>query len=190
MRSFREAMGRSAFDVVIAVVLVAMLALALTSTHDYVPPAGTGTSAGVLTKTLVKATGAGVLTIDRFAIGSGPSMSPAGTPTLIRLTQGQTASFSGWAIDDAKKSAAGGVLVQVDGSDRVAASYGGARPDVAAAMNMRDAAGSGFDVDIPAALLPEGRHTLSFLVLTSDGQRYYWYPDRVLVDVAPGRPTR
>jgi len=171
MRSFREAMGRSAFDVVIAVVLVAMLALALTSTHDYVPPAGTGTSAGVLTKTLVKATGAGVL-------------------TLIRLTQGQTASFSGWAIDDAKKSAAGGVLVQVDGSDRVAASYGGARPDVAAAMNMRDVAGSGFDVDIPAALLPEGRHTLSFLVLTSDGQRYYWYPDRVLVDVAPGRPTR
>jgi hypothetical protein len=78
----------------------------------------------------------------------------------------------GWAVDQRSKSAAGGVIVNVDGKDFLAA-YGSPRPDVAANLHSPDYVNSGFTVSLDSAAIGKGKHTMIFRVVTSDRKSYY-----------------
>jgi len=78
----------------------------------------------------------------------------------------------GWAIDQATKSVAGGVIINVEGKDFLT-DYGSPRPDVAANLKSSDYVNSGFTTSIDSAAIGKGKHTLVFRVVTSDKKGYY-----------------
>lgn len=169
----------------IGLALATMLSISFVSTLRYSPAPGGNIAIDptLLTNSLIEAQGTSSLSIDREIVGTGKGKPVGSGPLRLRIQPGQFLTFDGWATDDANRTAAGGLLIQVDDANRVAGIYGGARRDVAGDLNMPKAVYSGFHIVVPAALLPIGRHSLSFLVLTNDRHRFYWYPSRAIVDV-------
>jgi hypothetical protein len=88
----------------------------------------------------------------------------ATTPKLI---------IAGWAVDGQAKAPAGGVIFSIDGKSEMTATYGGERPDVAAALKEPNYKMSGFGIAIPTQSLEKGKHTIVMKILTSDKKGYY-----------------
>lgn len=99
----------------------------------------------------------------------GGQLPKPGTPITIKTP---TFVVRGWAVDQRSKSAAAGVIVNVDGKDFLA-NYGSPRPDVAENLKSANYVNSGFTVSIDSSALGKGKHTLIFRVVTSDRKSYY-----------------
>lgn len=89
----------------------------------------------------------------------------------------------GWAVDTAATNLAGGVIVSVDETVNYQATYGIARPDVAAVLGNPVYTKSGFTITFPASTLARGTHTITIKILTSDGKSYYQPDQQVAITV-------
>ena len=78
---------------------------------------------------------------------------------------------SGWALDEAKKTTAGGVDVVLDQVPH-GAHYGVERSDVASHFNRPDYANSGFQLVVGRGQLAKGPHSVSIRVISSDKKSY------------------
>ncbi|WP_374468008.1 hypothetical protein [Phenylobacterium sp.] len=94
---------------------------------------------------------------------------PAATSAAAPLT------IIGFAFDDPAKMPAKGVDVVLDGVARPA-TYGQARPDVAAYFKNPALTNVGFTADLPAGTLPPGPHKVSLRVIAADGAGYFETP--------------
>jgi hypothetical protein len=89
----------------------------------------------------------------------------SGDPYSLHLGTPQAISISGFAIDMLTGFAAKNVYVEVDGRTRKAADMVGLPfPEVAQIFNDDRVADTGFRIDVPAAVLPRGKHRLRFFV--------------------------
>jgi len=79
---------------------------------------------------------------------------------------------SGWAVDQSLQSVGGGVDVLIDETP-FRSVYGADRRDVVDHFKRPRYLESGFTLSIPAKTLAQGRHALSFRVVSSDGSCYY-----------------
>jgi hypothetical protein len=106
--------------------------------------------------------------------------------TAAPIPSDATIVLRGWAADRATKDAAGGLFLILDGKERVdeSASYGSARPDVAAFLKNPKLARTGYAAGLAAARLGPGPHTLQVGIIGSDQQAYYTFPIVVHVRVA------
>ncbi len=173
----RRAAG--AFDVALAIVLVAFVAVTFLATSRYQPlarPVDPGRSVARLTRA---PSGESTLTIDSLVSGAAPSrpLPPAGTP--IRIAAGTSVTVAGWAVTDRNRSPASAVVAEIDGSARILATYGLPRPDVAATLAAPALRNSGFRVVLPGRDLPAGTHVVRFDVISRDGEATSAMPERL-----------
>jgi hypothetical protein len=124
-----------------------------------------GLDAGI-TPTLPLVAGTTQYNIDQI----GPYGQPLGNNLRIRL--GDKVIVRGWAVDTSAATLAGGVEVVIDGT-AYKLPYFLTRTDVAAALRSPAFTDSGYLGIIAAYLLPEGKHTMSLRVVTSDRKKYY-----------------
>jgi hypothetical protein len=89
----------------------------------------------------------------------------------IRVSGDTDMAVSGWALDESKKSTAGGVDVVLDQVPHNA-HYGLERSDVASHFKRPDYAGSGFQLVVARGQLTKGPHTVSVRVISSDKKSY------------------
>lgn len=101
----------------------------------------------------------------------------------IPVPSGGAITLVGWAVDTAATNLAGGVIVSVDETINYQATYGLARPDVAAVLGNPVYTKSGFMVTFPASILTRGMHTITIKILTSDGKSYYQPDQHVAITV-------
>lgn len=104
--------------------------------------------------------------IDTIDAGGDRVPFTAGIPPLRR---GERFAVTGWAVDPGLREPAGGVEFRVDGGAWRPARYPLPRPDVAAALNMPGASGSGYRAEVSTGALAPGRHELEFA--TTGGHR-------------------
>jgi hypothetical protein len=90
-----------------------------------------------------------------------------------------TLTVSGWAIDEQRGYAAGGVILTFDERTHVVAACGFDRSDVAEYFGDEGYRFSGFSATIPVASLGPGRHIMRPLIVTADGTSLY-EPDYLL----------
>jgi hypothetical protein len=84
-----------------------------------------------------------------------------------------TIVISGWAVDGAAGTAAGGVFIDVSSRLQVPARYGLDRRDVADDLKNNAYRYSGFHAEFAASLLRAGRHTLTVMPVSADKTGYY-----------------
>lgn len=105
-----------------------------------------------------------------------PNLPTARGTTEFRIENiGPTAGgyvFSGWAVDTAGGSAAGGVYLVLDGKE-YPAYYGIERTDIAAAQHNDRMVSCGFQRLIPAKNLASGRHAVALRILSADRRAVY-----------------
>ena len=176
-------------------VLLAALALAAgacaeddDATTESAPPATNTTTT----------TGEGAATGSRAQGAQTPGAAAAGKTTLysIDIINGQPVpksgpvtvsgpqfTMGGWAVDQQAQTAAGGVVVVVDGKTEVPTQYGTERKDVADAHKNPRYQNSGFAASISTASLGKGRHTLGLKILTADRKSSYEPAQKIEVDV-------
>ena len=91
----------------------------------------------------------------------------------VPVPYGQSVTVTGWAVDEERRSVAGGVDVVVDGMP-YRARYGLARDDVAAYLGFPGCKNSGFTLTVPPSKLVEkGLHHVALRVLANDGTFFY-----------------
>jgi SAM-dependent methyltransferase len=95
----------------------------------------------------------------------------------------ETIRITGWAIDESAQKAAGGVFINVDGTQDLPAHYGLDRLDVAAALGNYHCRFAGFTSSISASSLKKGRHTLGLKVLTADKKGYYEADQKINIEI-------
>ena len=94
-----------------------------------------------------------------------------------------TINVRGWAVDQRAKTAAAGVVVNVDGKTDLVANYGQPRPDVAANLKNPNYTNCGFVTSLDVSGLEKGRHTLTMRVVTADGKGYFEQKQKYDIDV-------
>jgi hypothetical protein len=104
----------------------------------------------------------------------GPVANPAVQKT-VQVSGATPIVISGWAIDEANKTTAGGVDVVIDMAP-YAAHYGSARPDVAAHFTQPGFRNSGFDFTVGPGQLNAGPHSVAIRVMSSDKKVFYQGP--------------
>ena len=104
----------------------------------------------------------------------GPVVNPAGQNS-VEVAADQGVTFSGWAIDELHKAAAGGVDVVIDGMP-YSARYGVERGDVAGHYNNAALRNTGFEWTLAPGQLSKGLHSVSLRVIASDRKTYYQGP--------------
>ena len=97
---------------------------------------------------------------------------PIGKKQPITVKRSAQLLLSGYALDQQKKTTAGGVDVSLDGVP-YEASFGADRPDVAQYYKTPEYRNSGFKILIPGDEITPGRHSVSIRVLSSDGKTYW-----------------
>jgi hypothetical protein len=90
----------------------------------------------------------------------------------VHLPRSGELKVSGWAVDKAHQSTAGGVDVVMDRTP-IASTYGLNRDDVAKYFNRPEYRDSGFVATMSAETLTKGEHALTVRVVSSDGKCYY-----------------
>jgi phosphoglycerol transferase len=108
-----------------------------------------------------------LMTIDQI----GATHAPFGAGS-IPIPGSGAFKVSGWAVDHANRSTAGGVDVVVDRM-LFPSTYGMNRDDVADYFQRPGYREAGFTANIRADTLAKGEHTLSLRVVSSDGKCYY-----------------
>jgi len=108
----------------------------------------------------------------------GPVVNPLTKPS-IEVPSKELLVY-GWAIDDPRKAAAGGVDIVIDHIP-YAAHYRISRKDVAAYYKEPSYETSGFDFTIPAVQMSQGVHVFAVRVVANDGKSYWESPEFTLV---------
>ncbi len=108
----------------------------------------------------------------------GPVVNPLTKPS-IEVPSKELLVY-GWAIDDPRKAAAGGVDIVIDHIP-YAAHYRISRKDVAAYYKEPSYETSGFDFTIPAVQMTQGVHVFAVRVVANDGKSYWESPEFTLV---------
>jgi hypothetical protein len=106
-----------------------------------------------------------VASIDVISEGGTQTTVAGRSATHFSASRDDAVDLDGWAIDNAAHRPAAGVVALIDGQSVGMVHPGRQRPDVAAAFADRNLSASGFHLEIPAAVLPLGRHRLSFLLV-------------------------
>ena len=94
-----------------------------------------------------------------------PEVTPGYAPIVL----------SGFGFDPVAKAPAKGVDVVIDGK-AYAATYGGAREDVANYFKTPGLAATGYALTLPAGFLVNGPHKVVVRVIAADGQGYFESP--------------
>ena len=110
----------------------------------------------------------GVGRLDAVVAGEAASQAVSNSGELSE--QGQYA-IVGWAVDPALNGPARGVCLVLDGrlDPRAASSFGGARPDVAAAYNNDRLLRSAYMIAISPDSLSPGRHEIQVAAISAEG---------------------
>jgi hypothetical protein len=80
--------------------------------------------------------------------------------------------ITGWAVDEKVRREAAGVFICVDDQTNIPALYGLIREDIAYKYQNAHYRFSGFKADLPAAVIPRGRHTVSLKIISADKSNY------------------
>ena len=104
----------------------------------------------------------------------GPVSNPAGQKS-VEVSGTTTFGITGWAIDEANKTTAGGVDEVIDGTP-YSAHYGSPRTDVATHFNQPGYRDSGFELIVAPGQLTKGPHSVSIRVISNDRRSYYQGP--------------
>jgi hypothetical protein len=120
--------------------------------------------------------GSALYSLDTVSDGSIAERFGGSIHRSVSIDPSRSVTIGGWAVDNRSAQAAAGVFVEVD-SKIVAGSYGVPRPDVAKAMANPLYTTSGFQVFIPASLLPKGSHHVTLDVYAHDGLGHYRDPN-------------
>lgn len=104
----------------------------------------------------------------------GPVSDPAAQKS-VQVSGDTTFGITGWAVDEPKKTAAGGVDVVIDQAP-YSAHYGSERKDVSTHFNQPQYLASGFELMIAPGQLPKGQHSVAIRVISSDKKSYYQGP--------------
>jgi len=102
------------------------------------------------------------------------SLGPVNYPAIqksIQIAADTEFAISGWALDESKKSTAGGVDVVLDQVPH-SARYGTERPDVASHFNRPDYTNCGFQLNVGRGQLAKGSHSVSVRVIANDKKSY------------------
>jgi hypothetical protein len=101
---------------------------------------------------------------------------------VIPITEDETITVKGWAVDVLNIKPAGGVFIDIDGK-MFPTLFGRNRPDVAEFFNNPEYQYSGYMGEIPASEVGKGHHTLSLKILTNDRKAYYDTNLKVELDI-------
>jgi hypothetical protein len=135
------------------------------------PPAGPiGPPKDGATPGLAKRTEVAAFYLDRVGEALDPlNKQPAGTPGDAPI------QLSGFGFDPVAKAPAKGVDVVIDGK-AYAATYGGARDDVANYFKTPGLSATGYTVTLPAGFMVNGPHKVAVRVIAADGKGYFESP--------------
>lgn len=122
------------------------------------------------TRGLARRTEVAGFSLDRVGEALDPlNKQPAGTPGDAPIV------LSGFGFDPVAKAPAKGVDVVIDGK-AYAATYGGAREDVAHYFKSPSLAATGYVVTLPAGFLVNGPHKIVVRTIAADGRGYFESP--------------
>lgn len=138
-----------------------------------------GNQAAKSTAALTPVTGETAIYID-FVNNQAPSPEK---PVVVKAQETPQFMVSGWAVDKPAQSAAGGVIMVIDGNVEVPTKYGDARPDVAKFLDNPNYTKSNFVGWVNASTITKGQHILSFKVLTADKRGYYYLPNKITLAI-------
>lgn len=144
------------------------------------PSANTSSPAGTIDpKSLTNVNSETFLGMDEV----GGQVPKPNVPIPVDPKRTPTINVRGWAVDQRAKTAAGGVIVNVDGKTDFVANYGQPRPDVAANLKSSNYTDCGFITSIDVSGLEKGRHTLTMRVVTADRKGYFEQKQKYDIDV-------
>jgi hypothetical protein len=109
------------------------------------------------------------------------------SPSISVRTQA-VLTLRGWVADGIGPRRAGGVFAEVDGSTLHEGSYGGSRPDVAAANDAPWITECQFEVEIAAASLSPGSHRIAVGAFDARRNAVGQIDRSIVVDVLSGSP--
>jgi FkbM family methyltransferase len=93
----------------------------------------------------------------------------------VHVSGGKGIRFSGWAVDEPNQTVAGGVDLIINQTP-YRALYGWQRMDVAAHFKHMAYQSSGYLLDLPPGILPNGKHVVSLRTISYDKTSYYQGP--------------
>jgi hypothetical protein len=123
-----------------------------------------------VTQNLTRSDAATLCVVDNIGLVSDPARQQT-----VQVPGDKTFGITGWAIDQSKKTVAGGVDVVIDQSP-FSAHYGSPRKDVATHFSQPAYEASGFELMIAPGQLPKGQHSASIRIISNDRKSYYQGP--------------
>lgn len=121
--------------------------------------------------------------VDGATREDGKIVAVADASRIVHVNRTQSITIQGWALDARAAKLAGGVAALVDGTHRIAGTYGDLRPDVARFFHTPAYEACGFRLIVPAGSLAPGRHTVELLALSADRSRFYALPRPLTLDI-------
>ncbi len=106
------------------------------------------------------------------------------------ISLGGTVVLAGWCADPIARTRGRTIFAIVDGHRRLVAhrAYGIVRADVGTYFATPSLSDVGFTIEVTAAALGLGKHTLQVALVSADSRGYYRFPTVVrLIVVAPAR---
>jgi len=114
---------------------------------------------------------------------NGSALKEGEVSTVNIAEEDKSIIIRGWAVDTKNDTAAGGVILDIDGKIELPAYYGIPRQDVAEYHNNRNYTYSGFYASIAASTLGPGPHTISIKVISADKKDYYRIAQTLALDL-------
>jgi hypothetical protein len=104
------------------------------------------------------------------------------SPIVINAQTEKTIVIAGWAVDQKAATASGGVVISVDGKKDIF-TWGMERHDVAEYLKNTNYRYAGFLASFPTSMLKQGKHILTFIIITADRTGYYAPQQQIILDV-------
>lgn len=104
---------------------------------------------------------------------NGKVTSEPATTLEINLSQQETVTILGWAVDKQANDVASGAFIIIDDKNIVPVFYGLDRPDVADRFSNTNFRLSGYVATFSSSILGKGVHSISLKIVSKDGHHYY-----------------
>ncbi len=160
------------------VLTLAAAAISVSCGRKDVDAGGTAGATTPVAKPLPPGTTPNLTRSDLAPLGVLDNIGPVADPAkqkAVQVAGDTTFGITGWAVDEPKKAAAGGVDVVIDQTP-YSAHYGSPRKDVASHFNQPAYDNSGFELMIAPGQLSKGQHSVSIRVISNDKKSYYQGP--------------